>query len=58
MRATDYLRQPMTPAQLMLAALNRVKRDGEIYAGTVPAAVKARRRAANKVARAQRKANR
>ena len=40
----------------LLLALNRSGRH--IYGGTVPAGVKARRRAANKTARASRRANR
>lgn len=46
-----------SPASLVtLAALNRSGQH--IYGGTVPAHVVARRRAANKVARASRRANR
>lgn len=40
----------------ILFALNRMNKH--IYAGTVPAHVKAKRRAKNKVAKASRKANR
>lgn len=42
--------------RLILAGLNRTGKH--IYAGTVPAATKARRRAANKAARKARKAAR
>lgn len=46
-----------SPYQLaILGALNKTGRH--IYAGTVTAADKAKRRAANKVARASRRANR
>ena len=41
----------------MLAALQR-KKPGEVYAGTVTAKVKARRRAAGKAARIARRASR
>jgi hypothetical protein len=58
MNGLDYLHQPPTASTGMLAALNRTKREGEIYQGTVPAAVKARRRAKNRVARRQRAVNR
>ena len=48
-----------TPERVgMLLALNRVKPQGAIYEGTVPAAVVARRRAANKAARKARRATR
>lgn len=57
-RATDYLTGPMSPASQMLAALNRTKRPGEMYEGTVPTTTKERRRAANRVARRQRRINR
>jgi hypothetical protein len=40
----------------ILIGLNNGRKH--VYAGTVPAAVKARRRAANKVARRSRRANR
>lgn len=45
-----------TPAQQMLGVLNM--RPETMYAGTVSAKTKAKRRAANKVARASRRANR
>lgn len=48
--------QPDRTAILYLLALKWTGRH--VYAGTVPAHVKARRRAANRVAKASRKANR
>lgn len=44
----------------LLIALNRLAEDGRrhVYQGTVPARTKARRRAANRVAKASRRANR
>lgn len=47
-----------SPSTLMAVVLNRTKRDGEVYAGTVPGRVKAKRRARGKRARAARKAAR
>lgn len=48
----------MHPFQVrILGALSR-KNPGEVYQGTVPASVKARRRKANKAARAARRNNR
>lgn len=56
-RATARLAgQQITASGLMLFALKRSRRP--IYAGTVPAHVKARRRAANKRARVARRAAR
>lgn len=48
------------PAPFQLAILNglQFKRLGEVYQGTVPAHVKAKRRAANKAARRSRRMNR
>jgi hypothetical protein len=48
--------EPSEVSVLMLLALNHSGKP--IYAGTVPAAEVARRRAANKVARRSRRANR
>jgi hypothetical protein len=48
---------PTTKMAVALAA-NRDQRGLHIYAGTVPAKTTAKRRAANKVARQSRKANR
>ena len=45
------------PTSYQLAVLNALQ-GRQLYAGTVPAAVKARRRAANKVARRSRARNR
>lgn len=56
---TAALRASQAPGRYqrsILAALQRKR--GEIYAGTVPPAEVARRRAANKVARASRRRNR
>ena len=50
------MNEPSKASRAMLAALNRSGKH--IYAGTVPAAEVARRRAANKVARRSRRANR
>lgn len=47
---------PSQSSKKMLAVLNLT--GYRMYEGTVPAKVKARRRAANKVAKASRKANR
>ena len=52
----DVLAGPV-PYQLAIL-LGLTRRGKHVYAGTVASAVKARRRAANKVARRQRKANR
>jgi hypothetical protein len=41
-----------------LAFLHFMERRGHVYSGTVPAYVKAKRRAKNRVARASRRANR
>ena len=47
------------PNPTQLAILGAMQGPSKhVYAGTVPAAVKAKRRAANKAARASRKANR
>jgi hypothetical protein len=51
-------RKDLPPQVHMGIALARVKRHGETYAGTVPAAEVQRRRAANRRARASRQANR
>ena len=48
---------PSTYSLVMLRALS-LKPEGTVYAGTVPAHVKAQRRARNKVARMSRRANR
>lgn len=45
-----------TNQQLILVALTKLGKH--VYAGTVPAGVKARRRAKNKVARVSRRTNR
>jgi hypothetical protein len=50
--------QTLTVSARALIALNRVRGDRNIYAGTVPAAVVAKRRAVNKRARAARKLQR
>lgn len=51
---------PSQSSSQMLFVLNQLVRQGKyrIYEGTVPAKVKARRRAAGKVAKASRKVNR
>lgn len=49
------LRSPKTQ---MALALGRVKHPSQVYAGTVPPAVVARRRARNRVARQSRRINR
>jgi hypothetical protein len=51
------LDSPTTKMAFALAA-NRDQRGLHIYAGTVPNSTKLKRRAANKVAKASRKANR
>lgn len=60
MRLADLLgaaaQQRMNPGARMTLALNTTGKH--IYGGTVPGHVKARRRAANKVARASRRRNR
>lgn len=53
MKLTDLLTVPRYN-RTILAALQ----DKHVYQGTVPAKEKARRRAANKIARASRRANR
>lgn len=52
----DAFDQAWSPSTQMAVALNATGKT--LYAGTVPAAVKARRRAANKRARAARRATR
>lgn len=47
-----------SPSTQMAVALGNVKRPGEVYAGTVSPAEKARRRRVGKAARAARKAAR
>lgn len=47
-----------TPYSLAILAGLQGKRPGEMYAGTVPAHVKAKRRARDKVARMSRRVNR
>lgn len=47
-----------TPNRTQLAILSGLQRGKHVYAGTVPAATKERRRRQNKAARAARKANR
>lgn len=49
-----------TPGARMIFAITRLAEAGrlEVYQGTVPHATKLKRRAANKVAKASRKANR
>lgn len=49
---------PMSPTQLRILAALQGKPAGAVYRGTVPAATKAKRRAAGKRARAARRANR
>lgn len=50
---------PSTSSSQMLFLLNLMVRRGyDMYQGTVPAKVKAKRRAANKVARVSRRVNR
>jgi hypothetical protein len=51
------LNSPQTKMAIALAA-NRDQRGLHVYEGTVPAKVVAKRRAADKVAKASRKANR
>lgn len=46
------------PSPFQLAVLHALQGRRHVYAGTVPAATKARRRAANKAARRARQANR
>lgn len=50
--------KPMSPFQLRILAALSSKDPGEVYQGTVPAHERARRRRANKAARAARRANR
>lgn len=47
----------MAPSSYQFAILNALQ-DKHVYAGTIPAKVKARRRARNRVARASRRRNR
>jgi len=51
----DHLEQPDYTRLGVLLGMNSLS---HVYAGTVPAATVARRRAANRVARASRRANR
>lgn len=56
--STDTTADRLTPQVQMGVALAKTKRPGEVYADTVPYAVVQRRRAANRRARASRRANR
>lgn len=56
-KVSHPLDSPTTKMAIALAA-NREQRGLHIYAGTVPAATTAKRRAANKTAKASRKTNR
>ena len=50
--------KPMSPFQLRIVAALSAKPEGTVYAGTVSAQTKAKRRAANRAARKARRANR
>lgn len=54
----DTYADRLTPQVQMGIALARTTREGQTYAGTVPRAEKARRRATNRRARAARRINR
>lgn len=54
----DILNPPLSGLEKTQRVILAALQGKQLYAGTVPGAVKAKRRAANKVASASRKANR